>query len=61
MDAKRNLKGVTVKAVLHEEELWLQVETSESLEFERALFAEKGEFFEEVFNLRPVLKQKRSI
>ncbi len=61
LDAKRNLKGVTVKAVLHEEELWLQVETSESLEFERALFAEKGEFFEEVFNLRPVLKQKRSI
>lgn len=60
-DVNRNLKDAAIKVSLHDDELWLQAETSESLEFERALFAEKGKFFEEVFNIRPVLKQKRSI
>lgn len=28
---------------------------------ERAAFNEKGDFFEEIFGLRPVIKQKRGI
>lgn len=60
-DVNRNLKDAVIKVSLHEDELWMQAETSESIEFERALFTEKSRFFEEVFNIRPVLKQKRMI
>lgn len=59
LDSNRNLKFTGVKAVLHEDELWIQVETTESMELERGLFAENGTFFEEVYSIRPVLKQKR--
>ena len=60
-DVNRNLKDAVIKVSLHEDELWMQAETSESIEFERTLFTEKSRFFEEVFNIRPVLKQKRMI
>ncbi len=60
LDANRNLKVTGVKISLHEDELWMQVETAENLELERGLFAENGTFFEEVYSLRPVLKQKRT-
>lgn len=60
-DVNRKLKDAVVKVSLHDDELWMQIDTSDSLEFERALFAEKGHFFEEVFNIHPVIKQKRTI
>ena len=61
LDTRRNLKIDNVKASIHEEELWIQVETTENIELERGLFSENGAFFEEVYNIHPMLKLKRTM
>ncbi len=48
MDLKDNMFVITVK-------------TNEDITLERGLFKEKAEFFEEVFGVTPVLKQKKGV
>lgn len=56
---KQKCKDVTV--VLKERELKITVASQEDLALESGAFAEKAEFFEEVFNVHPVLRQKKRL
>lgn len=54
---KQKLKGL--KASLKENQLILSVDTTEDITLEKGFFEEKGEFFQEVFSVEPVLKQRK--
>ena len=54
---KQKLKGV--KATLKDNELILTIDTQEDIVLEKGLFTKRARFFEEVFNIQPVIKQKR--
>ncbi len=54
---KQKLKGV--KAALKEDQLVLTVETQEDITLERGIFDERADFFQEVFSIRPVIRQKK--
>ena len=41
--------------------LTITTESIEDISLERVLFKEKADFFEEVFGIRPVLKQKKGV
>ena len=56
---KQKLKGV--RATLKEEELVLTVDSQEDIVLEKGLFAKRANFFKEVYNIQPVIKQKRMI
>ena len=49
----------SVKAVLHEKELVITVESKDSMVLEKGLFGFSTDLFEEVFGIRPVLKTKK--
>lgn len=55
---KQKLKGL--KAALKENQLILSVDTMEDITLEKGFFEEKGEFFQEVFSVEPVLKQRKT-
>ena len=55
---KQKLRGL--KAVLKENQLILTVDTQEDITLEKGLFYHKADVFEEVFGIRPQLRQKRS-
>lgn len=54
---KQKLKGV--KAALKEEQLVLMVDTPEDITLERGIFEDRADFFQEVFSVQPVIKQKK--
>ncbi|MCM1190451.1 MAG: HD domain-containing protein [bacterium] len=54
---KQKLKGL--KAVLQEDRLILTAESAVDITLEKGFFEERCEFFQEVFSVEPVLKQKR--
>lgn len=56
---KQKLKGV--RATLKEEELILTLDSQEDIVLEKGLFAKRANFFKEVYNIQPVIKQKRMI
>lgn len=60
LDRSHKQKFKNVKAVLKDKELILTVDTNEDITLEKGLFNDRMQFFEEVFNVRPVIKQKRS-
>ena len=49
----------TIKATLSGRELTIVVDTPEDLTLEMGLLGPKEDFFEEVFHIRPVVRQKR--
>jgi exopolyphosphatase/guanosine-5'-triphosphate,3'-diphosphate pyrophosphatase len=55
----REPKFREVKAVLKDRQLLITVETQEEILLEQAVFEERGEFFREVYNIEPVLRQKK--
>ena len=55
---KQTLKGLT--AALRDNQLILSVDTTEDITLEKGFFEEKAEFFQEVFSVEPILKQKRT-
>ncbi len=57
MDRSHRQKLKKMKVFLKQEELMIQVETQEDISLELALFSQKADFFEEVYGVRPVLKQ----
>lgn len=61
LDRSHKQKFVDVKAVLKETELILTVDTGEDITLEKGLFEDRATFFEEVFNVKPVIRQKRSL
>jgi exopolyphosphatase/guanosine-5'-triphosphate,3'-diphosphate pyrophosphatase len=56
---KQKFKGV--KAVLKEDTLVLTVDTTEDISLEKRSFEMMEKFFMEVFSIRPVLKQKKTL
>ena len=61
LDRSHKQKFKDVKAVLKERELILTVDTQEDITLEKGLFADRAQFFEEVFSVQPVIKQKRGL
>lgn len=61
MDRTHGQKCKDVAIVLKDHELRLTVSSQEDLALELGTFKEKAEFFEEVFNVHPVMKQKKSV
>lgn len=56
---KQKLKGL--KAALKENDLILTVDTEEDISLEKGFFETATDFFQEVFSVRPILKQKKSL
>lgn len=61
LDRSHKMKFKNVKAEIEKDRLILNVETNEDITLEKGLFTNRADFFEEVYNLVPVIKQKRSI
>ncbi len=59
LDRSHKQKFKNVKIVLKERELIITVDTVDNILLEKGLFGEKAEFFEEVFSIEPVIKQKK--
>ena len=61
LDSSHKQKLNSVKIIMDEGNLILRVDTEKNIELEKGLFDGKVKLFEEVFNVRPVIKQKRVI
>ena len=61
MDRSHKQKFDDVKISLKDGELLILVNTQEDITLEKGLFPEKAEFFEEVFHIHPVIRQKKSM
>ncbi|MCC8047108.1 MAG: exopolyphosphatase [Clostridiales bacterium] len=61
LDRTHQQKCSSVTVTLKEHELRISVASQADLSLERGAFDEKVDFFEEVFNVRPVLKQKKFV
>ncbi|MDO5424502.1 MAG: exopolyphosphatase [Eubacteriales bacterium] len=60
-DRSHKQKFKNVRVALREDELLLTVETDQDITLEKGLFPDKADFFEEVFGVRPVIRQKKGI
>lgn len=60
LDRSHKQKFSDIKAALRENSLVITVDTQEDITLEKGLFENRAAFFEEVFSVRPVIKQKRS-
>jgi len=61
MDRSHKQKFKNVKVTLKEEELLVVVDTVEDITLEQGLFSHKAEFFETIFSIRPIIRQKRQV
>ena len=59
MDRSHKQKFKNVKAQLRDKELIITIETDEDIALEKALFASKTAYFERIFSIKPVVKEKR--
>ncbi|RDY32990.1 HD domain-containing protein [Lachnotalea glycerini] len=59
LDRSHRQKFKNVKVVLKDKELIITVDTVDNIVLEKGLFGEKAEFFEEVFSIKPVIKQNK--
>lgn len=58
LDRSHKQKFKDVKAVLKERELVITVEESVDITLEKGLFTKRSDFFEEVYSVRPVIRQR---
>ena len=61
LDRSHKQKFKNVKTVLKDRELIIQIDTAEDITLEKGLFTQRADFFEEVFNIRPIIKQKKTL
>lgn len=61
LDRSHKQKFKNVKTALKDDQLIVTVDTNEDITLERGLFGARAGFFEEVFSVRPVIRQKRTI
>ncbi len=59
LDRTHKQKFRNVAVSLHENELLITADTMEDITIERELFPSRADFFEEIFGVRPIIKQKR--
>lgn len=60
LDRSHKMKFKDVKVSIEDDKLLIDVATDEDITLEKGLFGNRAEFFEEVFNLKPVIRQHRS-
>lgn len=60
LDKSHKQKFSHIQVQLKDDELLISTTTIEDITLEQGLFVEKANFFEEVYGIRPILKQKRS-
>ncbi|MCI6676350.1 MAG: HD domain-containing protein [Clostridiales bacterium] len=61
MDRSHKQKFTNIKTSVKNQILTITTESMDDISLERVLFKEKADFFEEVFGIRPVLKQKKGV
>lgn len=61
MDRSHKQKFDAVRLAVKDQELIITVETQEDITLEKGLFPPKADYFEEVFHIRPVIRQKKSM
>jgi exopolyphosphatase/guanosine-5'-triphosphate,3'-diphosphate pyrophosphatase len=61
MDRSHKQKASDYDMVVKNKQLVITIDTLSDLALERGLFGDKADFFQQVYGIRPVLKQKRSI
>ncbi len=59
MDRSHKQKFKNVKMSIKDRELRIVIESEDSIALEKGLFDEKGDFFESVFSIRPVMKERK--
>lgn len=59
MDRSHKQKFKNVKAAVRGKELVITIETVDNIILEKGLFSVKAEFFERVFGIKPVIREKR--
>ncbi len=60
LDRSHKQKITKIKVSLSENKLVLSTDAMEDISLEKALFKSKADFFEEVYGIRPMIKQRRS-
>ncbi|MDE6320153.1 MAG: HD domain-containing protein, partial [Lachnospiraceae bacterium] len=58
LDRSHKQKFKDVKAVIKERELVITVESTVDITLEKGLFTKRSDFFEEVYSIRPVIRQR---
>ena len=61
LDRSHKQKFKDIKIALKENNLIITVNTDADITLEKGLIGEKADFFEEVFSIRPLIKQKKTI
>ncbi len=61
LDRSHKQKFKDVKTTLRDNVLSITVETNEDITLEKGMFHSRAEFFEEVYSVRPIIKQKRTL
>ena len=61
LDKSHKQKFSNIKVTLKDNKLLITADTLKDITLEKGLFLKKADFFEEVYGIRPILKQKRSI
>ena len=59
MDRSHKQKFKNVHMSVKDKKLDILIEANSSISLEKGLFKEKADFFEEVFAIRPVIREKR--
>ncbi len=60
LDRSHKQKFKNIRIFLRENELNITVDTAEDITLEKGLFGTRADFFEEVYNIRPVIRKKRT-
>ena len=60
LDRSHKMKFKDVSVLLKGQELLITVETDEDITLEKGLFGKRADFFRMIYNVKPVIKQKRS-
>ena len=58
LDRSHKQKFKNVKTVLKEERLIITVDASVDITLEKGLFTKRADFFEEVYSVKPVIRQR---
>ncbi|MDE5596454.1 MAG: HD domain-containing protein, partial [Lachnospiraceae bacterium] len=59
LDRSHKQKFKNVKTTLQDEELIITIDTHVDITLEKGMFYKRAEFFEEVYSVKPVIRQKR--
>ena len=60
LDRSHKQKFKDIKTTVKDGQLVIQVDTAADITLERGLFTRRADFFEEVYSIRPVIRQRKS-